>query len=162
MQGKNKLSLMRFNPRFLKGAGFILISFFICLAGIQAAGADEFGIGQFSVNPDSFNPSQGETTTISGVVFHLSPEANLSSPSITIKINESLSLPVTISLLSEEMLTEDTLAQLGEWSFSSTWDGTNERGEIVSPGEYTFTINLDLPNVGKDTKSETITVNAIE
>lgn len=146
------------NPHFSKSAVFILVVAFISLAGMQLLRADEFGIGQFSVNPQSFNPHQGETTAISGVVYYLSSEGNLSSPTITIKINDQLNLPVSVSLLSEEMLREDALDMLSEWSFQANWDGKNERGQIVSHGDYTYTINLDLPNVGKDTESGTITV----
>jgi len=146
------------NPHFSKSAVFILVVALISLAGIQLLRADEFGIGQFSVNPNPFNPHQEKATTISGVVYHLSPEGHPSSPSVTVEIKEQLGLPVTINLISEEQLSEDSLAKLTEWSFSATWDGTDERGQVVSPGEYNCTMNLDLPNIGKDTESATITV----
>lgn len=120
---------------------------------------DNYGIGQFRVEPNPFNPGQGEVATIKGVAFHFSREAKISSPSLTVEVAGQVSLPVTVTLLDCELLTRDSLDQICEWSFEANWDGTDAGGELLLAGDYLYTINLDLPDIGKDTKSGKITIS---
>lgn len=151
-------------PKFrvlARGAGFIfLIIVVILVMETKISRADVVGIGQFSTNPTQLNPDRGDVITINGVVYCIGHGDNPPSPSVTIVIHEQLSLPVKVTLLSQKTITENSSDQFYEWSFQATWDGKSDTGQIYPSGNYTYTINVDLPNVGKDTKSGTLMVKA--
>lgn len=130
---------------------------FIYTAQGQTIESKTFGISRFGASAASFNPSQAETITISGYIFHSSFDTNKPSPSITITISD-VTLTAALTPLTTETLKNGS--QLSEWSFSAGWDGKNAAGEVVAEGEYTYTINLDLPNVGTDTKTGNIIIDA--
>ncbi|MFH1777872.1 MAG: hypothetical protein ABH952_09995 [Candidatus Omnitrophota bacterium] len=121
--------------------------------------ADNYGIGQFSITPDSFPPEDGELVTIKGVVYHHSLSGMLFTPQVTVVINDELNLPVIVNMLSDEIIKEDPLERFGEWKFNAEWNGINEMGELFAPGKYAVTISLDLPNIGTDTKTGIITIH---
>lgn len=137
----------------------LMLCFFYTAEG-QVSEQKQFGISQFSTSSDSFDPIQSEKITISGYVFNFSTDSAEVSPSITIMINAQQSLPVTLSPGTQEPLNDSSFTKLSEWSFSAVWDGKDTNGVIVPSGEYNYTITLDLPNAGKDTKTGVLTVNA--
>ncbi len=107
----------------LKAVSLILISFLTVFSLKAAEEANPGGIEEVKVSPSLFNPSQGEKCTIS---------YKLSSPSpITIKIRDENSLLVRTLLKGKKRKSG---------SDKELWDGKDDRGIIVPPEAYTFTI----------------------
>ncbi len=93
-----------------------------------------------SVNPTSFDPSKGQSTTVSYSV------SQYSSLSVLVKMSNGALV---------KTLRAQTAQNAG--SYTLTWNGQNDQGTAVSPNNYTVEVLAD--NIaGSDLKTATVTV----
>ncbi len=98
--------------------GFSSSANFRLNAGYQQPAEKLLKIQNVGVSPTTFNPTLGEVTTLSYVL-------STNARAVTITVDDRTLV--------------DSQPQKGGF-YTIQWDGSNDLGEIVTPGKYTFTI----------------------
>ncbi|MCM8812977.1 MAG: hypothetical protein NC924_03465 [Candidatus Omnitrophica bacterium] len=115
----------------------------LCIVGVffisvtAAAGADKFRIAAVTLEPNPFNPYQGESVTVQGQILAFSAQGAPAEPALTATAADGAVLTVTMTPAVSSLVGEADDMHLAQWDFSAVWDGRMAGGDFAYPGAYT-------------------------